>query len=93
MLAGADASLLRAVVAIFCATLQMQFAAAQNIEVPKVNFYPSRHPDPRKARRKDIKQAYKLLQPAKRSILNPMRWLFGRKYRYAKDTETTDLLV
>lgn len=67
----------------------MQAAAASgNIEVPKVNFYPSRHPDPRKARRKDIKQAYKLLQPAKRSILNPMRFLFGRKYRYAKDTGT-----
>lgn len=67
----------------------MQAAAASgNIEVPKVNFYPSRHPDPRKARRKDIKQAYKLLQPAKRSIFNPMRFLFGRKYRYAKDTGT-----
>lgn len=67
----------------------MQAAAASgNIEVPKVNFYPSRHPDPRKARRKDIKQAYKLLQPAKRSALNPLRWMFGRKYRYAKDTGT-----
>ena len=65
-----------------------EVGAAKNIEVPKVNFYPSRHPDPRKARRKDIKQAYKLLQPAKRSILNPMRWLFGRKYRYNKDTGT-----
>jgi hypothetical protein len=65
-----------------------EVAAAKNIEVPKVNFYPSRHPDPRKARRKDIKQAYKLLQPAKRSILNPFRWLFGRKYRYNKDTGT-----
>lgn len=65
-----------------------EVAEAQNIEVPKVNFYPSRHPDPRKARRKDIKQAYKLLEPAKRSIFNPMRWLFGRKYRYNKDTGT-----
>lgn len=65
-----------------------EVAAAKNIEVPKVNFYPSRHADPRKARKKDIKQAYKLLQPAKRSILNPMRWLFGRKYRYNKDTGT-----
>ena len=27
-----------------------EVAAAKNIEVPKVNFYPSRHPDPRKAR-------------------------------------------
>ena len=57
-----------------------------NIEVPKVNFYPSRHPDPNKARRKDIKQAYKLLTPAKRSIVNPVRWLFGRKYAYNKQT-------
>ena len=65
-----------------------EVAATQNIEVPKVNFYPSRHPDPKKARRKDIKQAYKLLQPAKRSWINPMRWLFGRKYRYNKDTGT-----
>jgi hypothetical protein len=65
-----------------------EVAAAQNIEVPKVNFYPSRHPDPRKARRKDIKQAYKLLQPARRSMFNPVRFLLGRKYRYAKDTGT-----
>ena len=57
-----------------------------NIEVPKVNFYPSRHPDPNKARRKDIKQAYKLLSPAKRSILNPKRLFLGRKYRYNKQT-------
>ena len=34
----------------------MQAAAeVRNIEVPKVNFYPSTHPDPRKARRRDIK--------------------------------------
>jgi len=65
-----------------------QAAEVGNIEVPKVNFYPSRHADPRKARKKDIKQAYKLLQPAKRSIFNPMRWIFGRKYRYNKDTGT-----
>ena len=32
-----------------------------HIEVPKVNFYPSQHPNPKKARKKDIKQAYKLL--------------------------------
>jgi hypothetical protein len=71
-----------------------QIAEAQNIEVPKVNFYPSTHPDPRKARRKDIKQAYKLLQPAKRSRqpakrsrLSPLRWV-GNKFRYDKDTGT-----
>ncbi len=62
-----------------------EVAAHQNLEVPKVNFYPSTHPDPRKARRRDIKQAYKLLQPAKRSIFNPLRWA-GNKHRYAKDT-------
>jgi hypothetical protein len=61
-------------------------SANANIEVPKVNFYPSRHPDPNKARRKDIKQAYKLLTPAKRSIVNPVRWIFGRKYAYNKQT-------
>ena len=65
-----------------------EVAAQQNIEVPKVNFFPSTHPDPRKARKRDIKQAYKLLQPAKRSIFSPFRWLFGRKYRYNKDTGT-----
>ena len=64
----------------------MQAAAeVQNIEVPKVNFYPSRHSDARKARKKDIKQAYKLLAPAKRSIFSPLRWA-GNKYRYNKDT-------
>ena len=29
----------------------MQELSKQNIEVPKVNFYPSRHPDPHKARK------------------------------------------
>jgi dipeptidyl aminopeptidase/acylaminoacyl peptidase len=57
-------------------------ANEQNLEVPKVNFYPSRHPDPHKARKKDIRQARKLLTPAKRAWFNPMRWLFGQKYRY-----------
>ncbi len=58
----------------------------QNLEVPKVNFYPSRHPDPHKARKKDIKQAYKLLTPSKRSIFNPWRFALGRKFRYDKQT-------
>ena len=62
-----------------------QIAVQKNLEVPNVNFYPSNHPDPRKARRKDIKQAYKLLRPAKRSILDPRRW-FGSPYRYTKDS-------
>ena len=63
-------------------------AAEKNIEVPKVNFYPSRHPDPRKARKQDIKQAYKLLKPTKRSILDPRRLFFWSNYRYNKDTGT-----
>jgi hypothetical protein len=61
-----------------------EYGTQLNIQVPKVNFYPSNHPDPRKARRKDIKQAYKLLSPTKRSIFDPRRWL-GSKYRYNKD--------
>lgn len=68
---------------------QMQRVAMEkNIEVPKVNFYPSRHADPRKARKSDIKQAYKLLRPTKRSIVDPRRWLRLSPYRYAKDTGT-----
>jgi len=63
-----------------------QAATEKNLEVPKVNFYPSNNPDPRKARRKDIKQAYKLLTPSKRSVLNPVRFMFGRKYRYNKQS-------
>ena len=65
---------------------QMQEIAQQkNLEVPKVNFYPSTHADPRKARRKDIRQAYKLLRPAKRRIISPAR-LLGSKYLYNKQT-------
>lgn len=61
-----------------------EVAAGANLQVPKVNFYPSRHPDPMKARRKDIRQAYRLLTPTKRHLLNPVRTLLGRKYRYDK---------
>ena len=61
-------------------------ATKQNIEVPKVNFYPSRHPDPRKARKQDIKQARKLLTPTKRGLFNPLRWIWGRKYRYNRQS-------
>ena len=43
------------------------------IEVPQVNFYPSRHANPVKARRQDIKQAYRLLKPTKRPLLSPRR--------------------
>jgi len=70
------------------ATAQQQMqnmAIHQNLEVPKVNFYPSRHADPRKARRQDIKQAYKLLRPTKRSLFDPRRWAWSN-YRYNKDS-------
>ena len=61
-------------------------ADKQNIGVPQVNFYPSRHPDPRKARKQDIKQARKLLTPTKRAWYNPLRWIWGRKYRYNRQS-------
>lgn len=70
------------------ATAQQQMQAlaqTKNLEVPKVNFYPSTHPDPRKARRADIKQAYRLLSPAKRHYFSPAR-ILGRKYLYNKKT-------
>ena len=66
---------------------RQQMGVEKNIEVPKVNFYPSRHPDPRKARKYDIKQAYRLLKPTKRSLFDPRRWI-GSTYRYAKDSGT-----
>lgn len=59
--------------------------ASTHIEVPQVNFYPSRHQNPKKARRKDIKQAYSLLSPTKRSIFSPKR-AWGGKYRYNTNT-------
>ena len=61
-------------------------AEKQNIEVPKVNFYPSRHPDPTKARKQDIKQARRLLKPSKRHLFNPLRWVWGLNYRYNRKT-------
>ncbi len=65
---------------------QMQEIAQQkNLEVPKVNFYPSTHADPRKARRKDIRQAYRRLRPATRRIISPAR-LLGSKFLYNKQT-------
>ena len=52
----------------------MQAAAEEqpHIEIPRVNFYPSNHPNPRKARKKDIKQAYRLLSPTKRKWYSPL---------------------
>jgi len=67
-------------------TAMQEIGTEQNLQVPKVNFYPSRHPDPHKARRKDIKQAYKLLMPSKRNFFNPARMFLGRKHRYNKQT-------
>ena len=70
------------------ADTQGQLAEASHmhhIEVPKVNFFPSRHHDPRKARRKDIKQAYRLLRPTKRPAYSPLRWM-GGKFRYNSST-------
>ena len=60
-------------------------SSEENLEIPKVNFYPSRHHDPKKARKKDIRQAYKLLRPTKRSLIDPRRWGWGN-YRYNKDS-------
>ena len=53
-----------------------------SIEMPKVNFYPSTHSNPKKARRQDIKQAYRLLKPTKRSRLSPRRLWIGGKYLF-----------
>lgn len=64
----------------------MQEIAKQNIEVPKVNFYPSRHPDPRKARKQDVRSARRLLTPTKRRWYSPLRWIWGRKYRYNRQS-------
>ncbi len=64
----------------------MQEAAMQtHIEIPKVNFYPSTHNNSKKARRADIRQAYRLLTPTKRKLWAPRRWWFGGKYQYAGD--------
>lgn len=56
-----------------------------HIEIPKVNFYPSVHPNPRKRRKQDIKQAYRLLRPMKTAWYSPRR-LWSGKYRYAHNT-------
>jgi hypothetical protein len=68
------------------AQTMMQDAAMQrHIEIPKVNFYPSNHANPQKARRADIRQAYKLLAPTRRSVLSPRRYWFGGKYAFVGD--------
>jgi len=68
------------------AQTMMQDASLQrHIEIPKVNFYPSNHGNPKKARRADIRKAYNLLAPTKRSILSPRRYWFGGKYAFVGD--------
>lgn len=66
-------------------TYMQDAALQQSIEIPKVNFYPSKHGNPTKARRADIRQAYKLLSPTKRSLFSPRRWWFGGKYQFVGD--------
>jgi hypothetical protein len=50
----------------------------------QVDFVMSNHPNPRKARSSNIKQAVKLLRPTRRSIISPRRWWFGGRYLYTK---------
>ena len=66
--------------------MQAAIEEQPHIEIPRVNFFPSRHANPRKARKRDIKQAYRLLRPTKRSWYAPLRWWFGGKYRYNRNT-------
>lgn len=58
-----------------------------NEVVAQVDFRLSEHPNPKKARRKNIKNAMKALRPTKRSIFNPKRWLFRNKYIHTKSHE------
>ena len=48
-----------------------------NIQVPKVKASILLVTPTRIKQKKDIKQAYKLLSPSKRSIFNPLRWALG----------------
>ena len=50
--------------------------------VATVDFSLSEHPNPKKARRKNIKNAIKLLKPTKRSFFSPRRYWFGGKFAY-----------
>ena len=58
-------------------------AGGYNDVVAQVDFRMSAHPDPRKARRANIKAAIKALKPNKRSIFSPKRLLRGR-HRHTK---------
>ena len=57
-----------------------------NDVVTQVDFQLSDHPDPRKARKKNIRSAIKALKPTKRFILSPRRWFRG-KFRHSKPHE------
>jgi len=52
--------------------------------IATVDFTVSEHPNPKKARRQNIKQAIKLLKPTKRAFFSPRRYWFGGKYAYVK---------
>ncbi len=55
-----------------------------NDVVAQVDFKMSEHPNPKKARRKNIKNAIKALQPMKRSWFSPRRYWFGGKFAISK---------
>mgnify|MGYP001158042509 FL=1 len=57
-----------------------------NDVVTQVDFRLSDHPNPRKARKKNINAAMKALKPDKRFILSPKRWFRG-KFRHTKPHE------
>ncbi len=61
-------------------------AGGYNDVVAQVDFRMSANPDPRKARRANIKAAIKALKPNKRSIFSPKRLLRGR-HRHTKPHE------
>jgi hypothetical protein len=57
-----------------------------NDVVTQVDFRLSDHPNPRKARKKNIKAAMAALKPDRRFILSPKRWFRG-KFRHTKPHE------
>jgi hypothetical protein len=57
-----------------------------NDVVTQVDFRLSDHPNPRKARKKNIKAAMKALKPNQRFVLTPKRWTRG-KFRHTKSNE------
>ena len=57
-----------------------------NDVVTQVDFQLSDHTDPRKARKRNIKNAIAALKPTKRFLLAPRRWYRG-KFRHTKPNE------